>query len=155
MLHTSCEPFLLITQYRPPHYGEISSIDSLEDELNIFSLDVFGTIMIGDFNVHNKQWLKFSSHDSPEGYALQQLCQRQGFCNYVNSPIRGQHLLDLVLSDLTDCVYCQVLLPISDHNLVFTELSVNYEIVANQSRSVFDYKSAHWRGLRHFLANKN
>ena len=79
VLHTSCGPFLLVTQYRPPHYGEISSIDSLEDELNIFSLDVFGTIMIGDFNVHNKQWLKFSCHDSPEGYALQQLCQRQGF----------------------------------------------------------------------------
>ena len=34
---------------------EISSIDSLEDELNIFSLDVFGTIMIEYFNVHNEQ----------------------------------------------------------------------------------------------------
>ena len=79
----------------------------------------------------------------------------KAFCNYVNSPTRGQHLLDLVLSDLADCVYCQVLPPIADYNPVFTELSVIYEIVANQSRLVFDYKSANWRGLRHFLANKN
>ena len=81
--------------------------------------------------------------------------QRQECCKYVKSSSRGQHLLDLVLSDLTDCVYCQVLPPIADHNRVLTELSVNYEIVANQSRLVFDYKSANWRRLRHFLANKN
>ena len=46
VLHISCKSFLLVNQYRLPHHSEISSIDSLEDELSIFSLDVFGIIMI-------------------------------------------------------------------------------------------------------------
>ena len=70
ILHTSCEPFLLINQYRPPHYGEVLSIQSMYDDMRSYGLDVFGTLIIGDFNVHNKQWLEFSFHDPPEGYAL-------------------------------------------------------------------------------------
>ena len=127
-LHSSCGPFLLVNQYRPPHYGETLSIDSLDDDMASFHCNTFGTIILGDFNVHNKAWLKYSSHDSPEGYALQNFCQRHGFQNYVTMPTRGNHLLDLVLSDLADHVRCEVLPPISDHNLVLAFVSIRYEV---------------------------
>ena len=78
ILHTSCGPFLLINQYRPPHHGEVESIQSLYEDMAIYGRDVFGSIIVGDFNVHNKQWLKFSSHNSPEGYALQNFCRNHG-----------------------------------------------------------------------------
>ena len=120
-----------------------------------FNCNTFGTIILGDFNVHNKAWLKYSSHDSPEGYALQNFCQRHGFQNYVTMPTRGKHLLDLVLSDLADHVRCEVLPPISDHNLVLTFVSIRYELGERQIRSVFNYKSANWRGLRQHLADQD
>ena len=57
-------------------------------------------------------------------------------------PTRGNYLLNLVLSDLADHVRCEVLPPISDHNLVLTFVSIRYEVGERQTRSVFNYNSA-------------
>ena len=116
-------------------------------------LITFATIILGDFNIHTKAWLKFSSYDSPEEYAIQNFCQRHEFQNYVMMPTRGNHLLDLVLSDLADLVRCEVLPSISDHNLILTFVSIRYEVGERQTRSVFNYKSANWRALRQHLAD--
>eukprot|EP00969_Alexandrium_andersonii_P266280 11769334-Alexandrium_andersonii.AAC.1 len=38
-----------------------------------------GTLIVGDLNVHNILWLRFSSHNSAEERALQQWCSTLGF----------------------------------------------------------------------------
>ena len=65
---------------------------------------------------------------------------------------RNQYLLDLVISDLDNCISCQVLPLIADHNLVLTSLAIQYEIIGSQSRVVFDYKVANWRDFRRYLS---
>ena len=59
--------------------------------------------MIGDMNVHHKEWLRFSNSTTPEGRALYDVCLRFGLEEKVRKPTRGPYLLDLVLADM-DCV---------------------------------------------------
>ena len=77
-----------------------------------------GTILVGDMNVHNKEWLRFSSGTPPEGRRLFQLCQERGLEQLVVGPTRGNHLLDLVLTDFGNEVATHVLPSLSDHKLV-------------------------------------
>ncbi len=65
-----------------------------------------GTILVGDMNVHNKEWLNFSSGTPPEGRRLFQLCQERGLEQRVAGPTRGNHL---VLTDFGNEVATQVL----------------------------------------------
>ena len=43
ILHTSCAPLVLINQYRPPHYGEVESIQSLYEDMAIYGRDEIST----------------------------------------------------------------------------------------------------------------
>eukprot|EP00973_Karenia_brevis_P035304 4868915-Karenia_brevis.AAC.1 len=60
--------------------------------------------MIGDFNVHEESWLRFSAGTSPEGRELHEITVEYGMQQYVNEPTRESYLLDLVLSDMGDSV---------------------------------------------------
>ena len=59
-----------------------------------------GTVIVGDMNVHNPQWLKFSPHPPPEGAALRGCAVMNGLEQCVRVPTRGLNLLDLVLTEL-------------------------------------------------------
>ena len=52
ILHTDHGPICFGLWYRPPHQGEIGTIESLYDELAKFGSDTIGTFIIGDLNVH-------------------------------------------------------------------------------------------------------
>ena len=71
------------------------------------------TILVGDMNVHHMRWLRYSSKNSTEGNALRSFCQDFGFQQLVREPTRGDHLLDLALSDKST-VGCKVLVGGSD-----------------------------------------
>ena len=72
LLHTDEGPVLLCCWYRPP--GEIiAGIRSFADELRKFRIQAVAVMVIGDLNVHNKQWLKYSSGTTPEGCELQDI----------------------------------------------------------------------------------
>ena len=142
VMHTSCGPYILGMQYRRPDTGEVDSIHSLKDELQQIQNQAFGIILVGDFNVHSIRWLKYSSHESSEASALQQICQKFSFVECVRRPTRGNHLLDLVLSDIADCIDISILSAVSDHNMILIHFAKYFDIERAEIRQAFDYKFA-------------
>ena len=126
VIHSDIGPVLLGIWYRPPQNGEIESIRNLENEWKRLQSQYIGTIIVGDLNVHHIRWLHFSSHTSVEGSLLWRFCTDHGFRQTVGAPTRGNHLLDLVLTDMDEVTDSCVLLTIADHCLVrsYIELQV-------------------------------
>jgi len=65
LLHSDLGPILIGLWYRPPCYGEVGSIQSLDAELLKHGNNVLGTILCGDMNVHHSMWLQFSHNITP------------------------------------------------------------------------------------------
>ena len=108
---------------------------------------------MGDLNVHNIEWLKFSRRTTPDGTELETVCCLHGLRQLVSQPTRGPYLLDLVLTDFGSGVRCRVVPGIhgNDHDGVIT--TVNVSIPASQPvrRKVYDFKKAKWEQLKQLL----
>ena len=70
IVHCDGGPVLLCLWYRWPCPNEISSIERFDEELRRYSRDTVGTIVMGDMNVHNIEWLEHSSSNSREAKEL-------------------------------------------------------------------------------------
>ncbi len=147
-LHSDIGPILLGVWYRRPNRGETASITQFDKEMEEFPEHV-GKIIVGDMNVHNEQWLTFSNGSSPEGRELEQVCAAHGLKERVKKPTRGEHLLDLVLTDLAGHVRCKVVPGILDKDHSATIASVDIRIPSAQPcpRECFDIKKAQWKKL--------
>ncbi len=71
IIHSDVGPISACVWYRRPDHGEIGSIQRFEQEMQRFSQDCIATIVVGDMNVHNPEWLRWSSHATPEGSELE------------------------------------------------------------------------------------
>ena len=142
VVHTDNGPILFGVWYRPPCRGEVLSIHSLEDELRLHGNGCMGTIVIGDMNVHEKEWLMFSASSSPEGRLLRSICGKHNLVECVRAPTRGRNLLDLFLTDLPHSMSTEVHAGVSDHSMVYAQM--NFEVVGMrvQPRKCFIYKEA-------------
>ena len=72
IIHNGVGSILLTNWYRPPCHSETTSIDTLSDEITRHRDGNIGTIVVGDLNVHNRKWLKFSQSNSLEGVSCRQ-----------------------------------------------------------------------------------
>ena len=147
LMHTDLGPFLLGLWYRPPVPGETATIDSLWEEWGRHSPHALGTIMLGDLNIHHKKWLRHSSENTPEGYALRDFCDTVGLQQMVKQPTRGEYLLDLLLSDLED-TKCKVVSNIADHKGLLVSLPCKVPRTAFVTREVWQFAEADWDGLK-------
>ena len=59
IIHCDFGPMLFGFWYKPPKRWEIGSIRRFEAELDAFSQDTIAVLAVGDFNVHNIEWLRF------------------------------------------------------------------------------------------------
>ena len=82
-LHTDLGPVCFGLWYRPPHHAEVDTIISLNSELQRFGTNTIGTFIIGDLNVHEETWLKYSSGTSIEGRTLHDYCAELGLMQYI------------------------------------------------------------------------
>ena len=147
MVHADQGPHLVGVWYRPPAPGETGTVTTFKSEYSALENTCLGSIILGDLNVHNRQWLKHSSHNSAEGRALQDACDDIGLRQIVTKPTREDHLLDLVLTNISGA-RTNVLPCIADHKLVVTELPFNVPEQAIISRTVWRYAKADWERLR-------
>ena len=154
LLHTEQGPYALTAWYRPPAPGNTSCIDSFETEWRQHASDALGSIIVGDLNVHHREWLRHSSRNSKEGTTLRATCYSLGLRQMVREPTREQHLLDLVLTDI-ESVKCKVLPKIADHNVVETSLKLSVPQQAPVKREVWDYRKADWEQLVDSLGEAN
>jgi len=155
-LHCDVGPVLLGVWYRRPNRGETASIDSFDHELESFTGHI-ATVVVGDMNVHNEDWLKHSNGSSPEGKELEQVSVSHGLRQRVKKPTRGDHLLDLVLTDLHGQVTCEVVPGILDTDHRATIASVNVTIPSTEAptRECFDIGKAQWSELRKAFADED
>ena len=151
IFHDDIGPFLLGVWYRPLVPGEIESIRSLLEEWELQSNHVLGTVLVGDFNVHHIGWLRHSWRNSVEGERLRIFCDRVGLKQIVKESTRGDHLLDLLLTDV-DGVRCRVVPTIADHKSLLATLPLRAPKVATISRAVWQFAKADWEGLRQALS---
>ena len=103
ILHTNSGAVLLGVWYRPPARGEIASIRSLEEEFEEFGEGTVGTVLVGDMNVHERTWLRYSNGTSLEGRELQNMSVVHGLEQLIREPTRlnPDHLLDHAVSRYT------------------------------------------------------
>ena len=155
-LHSDIGPILLGVWYRPPHRGETASVRQFEVELETHS-DFVGKIIVGDMNVHNEHWLTFSNGMSPEGRELEQICASHGLKQRVKHPTRGEHLLDLVLTDVIGQVKCEVVPGVldKDHSATIATFNITIPSAEPSTRECFDIKKAHWNKLQKSFEEEN
>ena len=150
VIHSDQGPYAVCTWYRPPAPGEVESISSFQKEWEEIASTCAGTIAIGDFNVHAKQWLKWSSGESPEGLALESVCHEVGARQMVRNPTRNEYLLDLVLTDLDD-VKAKVTPGVSDHEIVTASLKLSVPDSEIVERQVWQFRDADWEKMGDIL----
>ena len=151
-LHSDHGIILIGNCYRPPDADDIC-ITSLPDEINQHLPHVNGIVLIGDFNIHHRKWLRFSSGNTALGETLKGICDDFTLNQLVSEPTRQQYLLDLVLSDMP--LHVKVLPMIADHKSVFIKIPVDVAPPQTVSRHGWIYKQAHWQALKRDLASTN
>ena len=139
LLHTDEGPILFCCWYRPP--GEaIAGIRSFADELCKFRSQAVAVMVIGDLNVHNTQWLKYSLGNTPEGRELQDIAVKEGLRQIVKTPTRYENLLDLVITDLPS--KATVGGTNRDHGYILIEMAFAVPRTKLLTRTVWNYKNA-------------
>ncbi len=148
-LHADVGPLLLGVWYRPPKKGEIQTIQQFDRELEGFE-DHIGRLIIGDMNVHNEAWLTYSNGTSPEGRELEAVCAEHGLTQCVKVPTRGEHLLDLVLTDLPAHSQCSVHPGVldKDHWAVIVDVAISIPSCSAVHRTCFDFGKAKWSDIK-------
>ena len=153
IIHSDMGPICACVWYRRPNPGEVESVQRFEAELQQYSEDCVATIVVGDINVHNLQWLRWSNRDSPEGLELENVCALNGLVQHVNGPTRGDHLLDLVLADFGSGITAKITPGIhdDDHKGVRTKVNISIPESEPVRRKVFNFKKANWKELKREL----
>ena len=139
--------------YRRPEPGEVASIKSLEPELHKFAPDTVGTIILGDLNVHEPAWLRYSAGSTVEGRELHGFCSERGLQQHVREPTRGDYLLDLVISDVGPLIRTKVVPGIADHSGVLCTMSCPVPVAVAVQREVLLFGRAKWKELRQAIEN--
>ena len=98
---------------------------ALVQELERFGEGTLQTIIMGDINVYEISWLKYSDGSTLEGRDLLAFANLAGLSERVGKPTRGPNLLDLVLSDLGTELTCAVHPGIGDHEAVVGTVKFN------------------------------
>ena len=155
ILHKDRGPMAVALWYRRPDPGEVTSIKSLELEFQRFAADTVGTILLGDVNVHEPTWLRYSDGTTPEGRELHGCCSERGLQQYVREPTRGEYLLDLAISDLGPLMRVKIVAGIADHSGVLCAVACPVPEAVTVQRVVLLYRRAKWKELRRAIANHN
>ena len=153
LIHTDRGAYLLGSWYRPPG-REVESIADLKTEILEHCRYALGVILVGDMNVHERSWLKYSNGISAEGRKLHEVSADLGLRQLVHAPTRGDYLLDLVLSNLED-VTCTVTPKIADHNGVVVKLKLSVPTSCSVKRTVWSFNKADWEQVFSALESKD
>ena len=150
-----CKTDLLISSFYRPHVTDTASIDGLLESTRLASQFRSAILVIGgDFNFPDWDWKTMT---------LKQGCSQprlhQNFADYmddysleqmVHFPIRGRNTLDLFLTTHPNLVQRTEPGPgLSDHDLVYMELQLQFPCKQIPARPVPMYKKANWVDLKH------
>ena len=114
-----------------------------------------GVLVMGEINVHQRSWLRFSSEgDTPAGRMLQNIANSASLKQLVREPTRANNLLDLVLTNMLG-IGIEVGGKIQDHNTVTATIRCSIPVSKIVQRKVWNYKKADWARLSDLLGDEN
>ena len=116
---------------------------------SIDSVDVQNVILLGDFNFQNIDWVTGDCASSLEKRFLDCL-QDNLLVQCVDSPTRGENILDLVITgDPSSVTKCKVQgnFGTSDHNIILTELSCPLPRINYAHRNIYLYSKGDYSAL--------
>jgi len=151
-VHTAQGPILFGVWYRAPN-SPVSHVDCFDVELSRLSHEFVHTLVIGDLNVWQKKWLRFSPENTPIGEKMEGICAKQNLTETVRQPTRGPNLLDLVLTTAPSLVKNIITPKVADHAGILTEMQMEIPKEMQIKRTVWDYKKARWSELKACVKN--
>ena len=110
-------------------------------------------MIIGDLNIHQARWLRYSNGNSAEGHALQEIASQHGLKQIVRKPTRYSNLLDLVITDIAS--KAKVGGRIRDHAFVIIETQFTVPRTREITRSGWNYSKADWDRLQDNLQDQD
>ena len=144
---------LISALYRPP--SDNNDILDYIDNMAYAKMDEFGAhnlMIIGDFNVHHRDWLGSNITDNA-GRRTLQLADGLGLNQIVTEPTRGENILDLVLTHLPAGATTLANIGSSDHNPVLVKLKVPVFRDKPYKRKVWCYEKASFWDMRGYLSD--
>ena len=116
----------------------------------------FGLILAGDFNLPGWDWtnrtLKPKTPYPSLHHDFMALVDDAYLVQHVEEPTRKENTLDLICTNLSDQVNRVKVIPgISDHDIVYMELSVKPKSKIQKPREIYLYQKADWDGMRDYL----
>ena len=146
MVHSDRGPYLICCWYRPPSPGNVETIRSFEEEYRKHRDGAAGVFVLGDLNVHSIRWLTHSARESIEGRLLCEISDQLGLRQLVKEPTRGKHILDLVFTDVPDCI-ARPGAAVADHKSVLTQVKFKIPETASHQREVWHFREADWERM--------
>lgn len=163
LCHPRCSRYICC-MYRSPNSSDTSTLFSLLNSHceNFLQDDPTAELCIlGDFNVHNSEWLSHSSYTDPAGREAEFFAITNSFTQLVNFPTRipdrigdTPQTLDLFLTTHPTPYTISSFAPLgsSDHCIITCSAPLLSTQPPQHSRRVFwRYSSADWEGLRQFF----
>ena len=122
----------------------VSAMDQLKQD---FPDDSF--VFIGDFNVHNSEWIVSESKTDEAGEMLEEFVQLNGMLQLVDFATCGNNALDLIISDISGTVSSSPHLGTSDHLCICFEVQVEHRVPDDDPPiSSYNWRKAPWAHIR-------
>ena len=161
-------PKVICCLYRSPNSPE-SSDQLLFDQLNLRIEETISNFpdseisILGDFNIHNKDWLLHSSHTDNAGLFAESFAISNNLTQLVACPTRvpdqSHHftnMLDLFLTSnptLYDTPKCLAPIGKSDHNLLSFMHTLTIKKPSSKRSKVWQFSKADWNSLRDYYGS--
>ena len=147
------QKLLIGAVYRPPsanndilEYLDVNSFPKMTE------CGAKSILLIGDFNVHHKDWLSSRTTDNA-GRRTQQLSDNLGLQQIVKDPTRGENILDLAMTDLPANATTLANIGTSDHNPVLIQLDISASRDKPYKRKVWCYEKANFWDMKGHLSS--
>ena len=149
------QKLLICAIYRPPS-GNNDILEYLDTSAlpKMIEFGAQSLMLVGDFNVHHQDWLGSRTTDSAGRLTLR-LADCLGLHQIVAEPTRGEHILDLVMTDLPATTTTFAHLGTSDHNPVLVQLQVPVFRDKPYRRKVWSYDRTNFWDMRGHLSSVN
>ena len=161
LLHSVSYFFLL---YRSPSSALCTVFDSISSNIDeVLSISPSANVFVfGDFNVHHKDWLTYSSGTGRPGKLCYNFSISNDLTQMVNFPTRipdsdshSPALLDLFLSSDASICSAMAFPPLRNSDHVVVSVSIDFPTNSQQDppfhRIAYDYSRADWDSLRDHL----
>ena len=141
--------------YRAPN-EDVRVIERLADRTGFLSNSMKQSIIGGDLNLPQVDWKGVVDHGTVTQAFINRLVQENGYTQVVDTPTRGNSLLDIYLIRPESAfITCNTVQGISDHCGILIEVEgIGSNVAPQQIRSVPAYHKTDVIGLQTFLWDK-